>query len=150
MKYRKLRIAWSVGCGILCLLLIALWVRSYWKYDFLDRFNTSRMLTSLESSSGRLRFGLTDYKTVPAFTVKPHAWSLRGYGPERVHENVFSYESNSLQTTVGFPHWLPVLIAALLSVTPWLHWRFSLRTLLIGMTVVAILLGLTLWASRGS
>jgi hypothetical protein len=33
MKYRKLRIAWSVGCGIVCLLLIALWVRSYWWSD---------------------------------------------------------------------------------------------------------------------
>jgi hypothetical protein len=29
MKYRKLRIAWSVACGILLLLLISLWVRSY-------------------------------------------------------------------------------------------------------------------------
>jgi hypothetical protein len=29
MKYRKLRIAWSVGCGVLCLLLIALCARSY-------------------------------------------------------------------------------------------------------------------------
>ena len=31
MKYRKLRIAWSIGCGMLCLLLIVLWVRSYSK-----------------------------------------------------------------------------------------------------------------------
>src|SRR6476620_1107606 len=29
MKYRKLRIAWSVLCGMAVLLLIALWVRSY-------------------------------------------------------------------------------------------------------------------------
>src|SRR6478736_9471608 len=29
MRFRKLRIAWSVGCGILCVLLIVLWVRSY-------------------------------------------------------------------------------------------------------------------------
>ena len=28
MKYRKLRIAWSVGAAF-CLLLIVLWVRSY-------------------------------------------------------------------------------------------------------------------------
>ena len=33
MKYRKLRIAWSVGCAIACVLLIALWVRSYWRAD---------------------------------------------------------------------------------------------------------------------
>ena len=30
MRFRKLRIAWSVGWGVACLLLIALWVRSYW------------------------------------------------------------------------------------------------------------------------
>jgi hypothetical protein len=29
MKYRKLRIAWSGVYGVLCLLLIGLWVRSY-------------------------------------------------------------------------------------------------------------------------
>src|SRR6476620_7609681 len=30
MRFRKLRIAWSVMCGIACVLLIVLWVRSYW------------------------------------------------------------------------------------------------------------------------
>jgi hypothetical protein len=29
MRFRKLRIAWSVGWGIACVLLIVLWVRSY-------------------------------------------------------------------------------------------------------------------------
>ena len=33
MKYRKLRIAWSVVFGILCLLLVAWWVRGYWWHD---------------------------------------------------------------------------------------------------------------------
>ena len=34
MRFRKLRIAWSVGCGLVaCVLLIALWVRSYWFDD---------------------------------------------------------------------------------------------------------------------
>ena len=30
MRFRKLRIAWSVTWGIACVLLIVLWVRSYW------------------------------------------------------------------------------------------------------------------------
>src|SRR6187401_737617 len=34
MNYRKLRIAWSVGCGIAVVLVIVLWVRSYWWFDF--------------------------------------------------------------------------------------------------------------------
>src|SRR5258705_7220858 len=33
MRFRNLRIAWSVGCGIACVLLIVLWVRSYWWAD---------------------------------------------------------------------------------------------------------------------
>ena len=34
LKYRKLRIAWSVAWGMLAVLLIALWVRSYWHVDY--------------------------------------------------------------------------------------------------------------------
>src|SRR5215212_4412439 len=33
MRFRKLRIAWSVMCAIACLLLIVLWVRSCWRMD---------------------------------------------------------------------------------------------------------------------
>src|SRR3954451_7738148 len=35
MKFRKLRIAWSVFWGVAAVLLIALWVRSYWWSDVL-------------------------------------------------------------------------------------------------------------------
>ena len=30
MRFRKLRIAWSVAWGVVAVLLIVLWVRSYW------------------------------------------------------------------------------------------------------------------------
>jgi hypothetical protein len=33
MRFRKLRIAWSVGWGILCVLLIVLWVRGYSRWE---------------------------------------------------------------------------------------------------------------------
>src|SRR4051812_42704575 len=33
MRFRKLRIAWSVFWGVACLVLILLWVRSYWYWD---------------------------------------------------------------------------------------------------------------------
>src|SRR6188474_3195978 len=35
MRFRKLRIAFSAVCGLACVLLAALWVRSYWREDFL-------------------------------------------------------------------------------------------------------------------
>jgi hypothetical protein len=34
MKYRKLRMAWSVGWGVVAVLLIALWVRSLTKFEY--------------------------------------------------------------------------------------------------------------------
>ena len=32
-RFRKLRIAWSVGWGVVAVLLVVLWVRSYWRVD---------------------------------------------------------------------------------------------------------------------
>jgi hypothetical protein len=40
MRYRKLRIAWSVGCAIACVLLCVLWVRSYYHADKIWRINS--------------------------------------------------------------------------------------------------------------
>src|SRR4029079_3358407 len=33
MRYRKLRIAWSVAWGVVAVLLIVLWVQSYWWFN---------------------------------------------------------------------------------------------------------------------
>jgi hypothetical protein len=50
-------------------------------------------------------------------------------------------------THLYIPHWFIIAVAGLLAALPWLRWRFSLRTLLIGMTVVAVVLGLVIWAA---
>jgi hypothetical protein len=46
------------------------------------------------------------------------------------------------------PCWSSVLLTATLATFPWLRWRFSLRTLLIATTLVAVLLGATVYAVR--
>ncbi len=48
------------------------------------------------------------------------------------------------------PHWIVALVAALVGALPWALKirRFSLRTLLIATTLVAVVLGLAVWASR--
>src|SRR5262245_26932319 len=63
MKFRKLRIAWSIFCGIACVLLIVLWVRSYTWWDefytptsmarYHSPFLDSRILI-VESASGQV------------------------------------------------------------------------------------------------
>jgi hypothetical protein len=43
---------------------------------------------------------------------------------------------------VFFAHWLLLVPLTVLIVAPWMSWRFSVRTLLIAMTVTAMLLGI--------
>jgi hypothetical protein len=45
-------------------------------------------------------------------------------------------------TGIVVPYWFVLVIVSGLAYLPWLRWRFSLRTLLIAITLVAILLGL--------
>jgi hypothetical protein len=48
MRFRKLRIAWSVACGIACVLLIALWVRSFWWWDTVGIVYGDSLISSLQ------------------------------------------------------------------------------------------------------
>ncbi len=71
MRFRKLRIAWSVGCGVLCLLLIVLWVRSYWRLDVWVR-NNNLTSTIVRADTGLITFSQSK------FQIKPSAMTL-GY-----------------------------------------------------------------------
>ena len=55
MRFRKLRIAFSAMCLIACVLLIALWVRSYWRLEAVAYKHPPRLAVWLVSSNGELR-----------------------------------------------------------------------------------------------
>jgi len=46
------------------------------------------------------------------------------------------------------PYWLLIAVFSTLAIVPWLRLRFSLRTLLIGTTVMAAMLGAVVWARK--
>ena len=49
------------------------------------------------------------------------------------------------------PYWCPTLLIAAFAVAPWipqLSWRFSLRTLLVATTLIAVGLGAVVYAVR--
>ena len=46
------------------------------------------------------------------------------------------------------PYWPIVVAIGSLAAGPWLRWRFTLRTLLITTTLVAVVLGMIVWAAR--
>jgi hypothetical protein len=52
---------------------------------------------------------------------------------------------------VAAPYWFPVATVAMIAVLPWmreLKWQFSLRTLLIATTLIAVVMGLAVWATK--
>jgi len=141
MRYRKLRIAWSVMFGIACVLLIALWVRSYWLYDWLYLVEGQGLM----SMRGNVHTYCTSNQILPLWTVSttpltltgPHTHTFLGIG----YSPGYSY----VLPLVTFPDWLPIVLFGGIAVAPWLPYRFSLRTLLIATTLVAVVLGLIAW-----
>lgn len=56
MKFRKLRIAFSLACAITFALLIALWVRSYWRADSLLWHYYARYALQMRICTGQIQF----------------------------------------------------------------------------------------------
>jgi hypothetical protein len=156
-RFRKLRIAWSSAFGIVCVLLIVLWVRSY---TWADSLRIPRSVKRAEyyfinSSDGLVYMNLKLYgSSEPGFGVVSDAI---------VDEALFADDATPLhdchwfrivriggQTVVYVSDLSLVLFSAVLAAAPWVRWskRFSLRTLLIATTLVAVGLGLIVWLSH--
>src|SRR4029079_3921590 len=127
MKYRKLRIAWSVAWGIACLLLIVLWVRSYWRHDLFNMHRSSSQMIFMGSKYGVI--GVTDVDESEV-TVRQPGWSTRPSLPPHESSTGFNVRIYPKASIAEFPHWSLLLFMAALASSPWLPWRFSLRTLL--------------------
>jgi hypothetical protein len=141
-KFRKLRIASSVAWGVVAVLLFGLWVRSYSKNDIITRGMVPGPGYMFSSVNGEL--SVARFKTVAGGVSKGwSAWTNPSNYP-RSWRNSLATEFLGFRYWsffVAVPHWSIVLLSATLSALPWLQWRFSLRTLLIVTTVVALLLG---------
>ena len=145
MRFRYLRIAWSVVCGIMCLLLFLLWV---WSYTWLDDFslrNGSRCYATVQSFNGRLfydeGFGIIGGRTVNyscQIAGIQFQWSCCTHG-----SHIWR-----LRQGVSVPDWSVLIVLSLLGTAPWLPRQFSLRTLLIATTLVAVMLGIIVWISQ--
>jgi hypothetical protein len=149
MRFRKLRIAFSVICGLACVLLIALWVRSYEGMDALaitshSVLSTGRgelvMASSDQNSGTRARPGHFERAPMSEF---PDVWRKnRTWNLYAIYGSILPRGRLSLVVVK-----LPALIVAfsVFGIAPWLRPRFSLRTLLIATTLVAVVLGAIVW-----
>lgn len=145
MRFRKLRIAWSVGWGMACVLLIVLWVRSYRGSDVAYR-QTTTTRTVFSSALGVIGVSRSNFEAVlPAW-----GWNRIELMPA-FPVSKWEFRSDNNGTRLRFPHRLPIAVSMVLAVAPWirqLRWHFTLRTLLIATTLVAVVMGLIVWARR--
>src|SRR6186713_3174521 len=125
MKYRKLRVAWSVVWGVVAVLFCALWVRSYWWVDslYVKLPNPQRNLIICSGLGGTMwytnqyrprspgwthTYWRTESDTVAAVT--------EGLGDVRWFDGLYTFKFFSLPAEpywsrqLFLPHWL--LIAA--------------------------------------
>ena len=141
---RWLRVTWTVFWGTLAVLLVALWVRSYWWQDTIG-YHGVFATRSLVSHSGWVYAG-------ELYSPQVRGWK---FGSQPVTDTfdlrrqfaVAFFDERPRFVCAACPHWLILLTIGSATVAPWLTWRFRVRTLLAITAFVASILGLIAWAS---
>jgi hypothetical protein len=154
-KVRFLRVAVSMVFLTLCLVFVVLWVRCYWLIDTLWGPVTNNGQVAIVSMQGQLFLGTNYTPGYPSWTRQSgylyskwrSVWTV--LFPRR---DAFGFalvvDSNNLGITI--PYWLTVFSTSVIAWLPWAHWsrRFSLRTLLMAMTLSAMVLGMAVYGIR--
>jgi hypothetical protein len=155
MRYRTLRIAWSAVCGVMCVLLIVLWAHSIhgWRNHLLVglwdvngigvQARDGHLAVTYYFDPKPINYHLLFFRDNPPLEVGETWKDERGQYPGEGFGVKTLLWKNGFGISMAF--WVPVVTCILLASVPWLRWRFSLRTLLITTTLVAVLLGLVVW-----
>jgi hypothetical protein len=144
---RNLRIAWTLFCGLLCVLLVVLWVRSYWICDSL-RLPASETEVNFHSLKGTISTSVYRISMRPARGWEWGSQYISQMMPVLGPGRSWYYRSDGPGTNLAFPHRFLILIAALFAAAPWIRWRFTLRTMLFATTIIAALLSLIVYVAR--
>jgi hypothetical protein len=140
-----------VWWGFITVLPVALSVRSY---EYWDRcwFPWKGLGVQLNSDEGHVVLMVAPRPpTAPTKWFVAHRPSIEGSGPNFFDNDIlgFYFKRKPSELRLDVPFWLVILTSATMGTTPW--WRasrrFSLRTLLIAITLIAVVLGLAVWAN---
>jgi hypothetical protein len=145
MRFRKLRIAWSVVWGLAAALLIVLWVRSYSWFDLYSVRPLGGHEFQIDQSAGKIRIlisSILDASQPVGFRSFPLTDDL--IDNDQTTPVFGTWRERSIRVIHG-PHWFAVMLSCAFAMLPWACSRFSLRTLLIATTLVAVVLGLIVW-----
>lgn len=153
---RFLKTSWTVFFAVTCLLVIGLWVRSYQWCDCLYS-NLNPPKPAVISLQGRLQFS-GDVRAIRRSSSATHGFvlfagqvAIFSKAIESHVDGTYNFYLPGSVTAYGrwslIPHWFVAMIAACIAIVPWIRWslRYSLRTLLIAMTVICAALAGLVW-----
>jgi hypothetical protein len=110
-----------------------------------------KRLVAIASTPGVCCFAISEYPGVKPWrriSAEAHKWwstaSANG-SPPYVSRMWGHFQYN--EGVLSLPYWFVIAMSAALATVPWLRWRFTLRTLLIATTLVAVMLGLIVWSA---
>jgi hypothetical protein len=136
-RFRRTRIAVSVFCGVLTAALCVLWVRSFFTRDVVSYLHENSRFAMLGFNRGSAYFAQGSL-----LGGSPNGWDYLNFPLDG------DWDFDVMPRTSVFPIW-PIVATAAIGV--WAgasRLRFSLRTLLVATTLVAVVLGLICYAVR--
>jgi hypothetical protein len=150
MRFRKLGIAWSAVWGLAAVLLIVLWLRSYSWVEVIKIPLTASHSLETGTMPGLIGGSWRNVSSEWVLIQRPvEEWRLLHKIPASPLWGGISRTQST--AAVYIPYWPLVLIAIMSAGVPWrntIGLRFSLRTLLIATTLVALILGLIVYGTR--
>ena len=130
LKY--LRIAVTVLGATACAVLILLWTRSYGMED--------TVRAPIPGMEGRMEVISLNGRASVVARLGGEPWSFR------IHSSPAMWAGLGCTSRYDFaadlPYWNLTVVAGMMAGLPWIRWRFSLRTLLIAMTLLSVVLGM--------
>lgn len=149
---RRLRIATSVFFAAVTVALCVLWVRSYWRVDNIWCQVTAHRTLFLRTTPGKLTWWYAVQSAAhPVWEWKKYTYPTSDFAGNFNGTVTRPILKGNLTTHLEHvvPLWIPsaIALAVAFPAAIGLSNRFSLRTLLVVTTLVAVVLGLGVWAA---
>lgn len=158
----NIRMLLSVTCIAVCVLLLLLWVRSYWWIDMVTGPQSGEFRPQIGSSNGWLTLRYRNSQLSTHDFPEWHRQSRTFSDMEKIYQQIEEKIKNEHSATFvrptptyrfGWvnaevfrtPIWIPAIVSGCLAILfGWKQdWRFSLRTILIVTAVIAAVLSVS-------
>jgi hypothetical protein len=153
MKYRRVRVVFSLLCALVFVLLIGFWIDSYFSQLYVSR-RMEGCLLGVQTSHGEVGIAATSLQLdqSPEQTWKfGRVPLMRGVVDRFNEEPAFEIFGFHFESMPGFasifymPFWALVMPAAVAGVLPWASWRIGCRSAFSAACLLMVVLVVALW-----